>query len=614
VRRLARRQVVGGLAATGALALACTPPSWPGPAPTGTPARPRRGPPGTVTLGLSVEPTTLAAPPGGEGWGGQPYAARLAANLTMCQLVGIDALGQPYPDLAESVPTLEAGGARLLGEGDQRQLQTTFRLRRAARWSDGQPLTARDVVFTWELLLNPLFAPTVATAHRYERVEAPDDATVVFSGFSERSARAAAGRDPNRYGFLAGQRGPVLDPLYLFGLPHSWVYPAHVLGRLVDGDPRRSPRAADLLTASPYARAPVGGGPFALQDWQPGRRLAFAARADYHRGPPRLRAVHLSIAPPDQLAGALALGELDLLTAEALGGAPPTPPGAVLASRPGAAVEGIDLNLDHPALRDRALREALLRALDRPGLAALVGLAPAAPPAPAASPGPAAATSPGPAVATSPAPATASDAAAARYPRDLARAADLLVAAGWPPGSDGARSRGGRRLALRLLTTDDQPRRRLAEALRDAFAGVGVGVDVEARPLAELADRLRRRDFDLALYAQLDGLDRLADLGERYAAAAIPSAANPWGGDNYPGLRSQTLDRLFADAATALERGRRDDLRRQAEDALLAELPRLPLAAHPRLAAFWPELTGLRLAAAPLGETWNVHEWGLLVP
>jgi peptide/nickel transport system substrate-binding protein len=583
---VARRLVIGGLAASAALALGCAGPSAPLRPPfdpTATPARPRRSPPDTVALGLAVEPTTLAAPPGGEGWGGAAYANRLVANLLMCQLVGVDGRGQPFPDLAETVPTLEAGGARLLGEGDLRQIQSTFRLRRGARWSDGQPLTARDVVFTWQLSLNPLFAPTLATAHRYERVEAPDDATVVFTAFSERSARAAAAREPNRYGFLREQQGPVLDPLYLFGLPRSWIYPEHVVGRLVDGEPARSPRAAELLTASPYARAPVGGGPFALQDWQPGRQLAFAARADYHRGAPRLRAVSVSIATPERLAEALAAGELDLLTAEALGRPPAAPTGLRLASAASTAAEGIDLNLDHPTLRDRTVREALLRALDRPALAGAAGLAPA-------------------------------DAVGARYPHDPARAADLLRAAGWEPGPDGPRLRDGRRLELRLLTTDDPSRRRLAELIRDALAPFGVALTIEARRPAALLDQLGRRDFDLALYAQLDGLDRLADLAERYAAAAIPTGQAPWRGENYPGLRSPALDQLLADAATTLERARREELLRQAEDALLAELPRLPLAAHTRAAALSPELTGLELAAPPIAESWNADQWALVVP
>jgi ABC-type oligopeptide transport system substrate-binding subunit len=96
-------------------------------------------------------------------------------------------------------------------------------------------------------------------------------------------------------------------------------------------------------------------------------------------------------------------------------------------------------------------------------------------------------------------------------------------------------------------------------------------------------------------------------------AAAIPTASAPWRGENYPGLRSQAVDQLLADAAATLERAGRAELLRRVEGALLAELPRLPLAAHARLAAFSPELSGLELAAPPIAESWNAHQWALVV-
>ncbi|HZR01498.1 MAG TPA: ABC transporter substrate-binding protein, partial [Chloroflexota bacterium] len=205
------------------LLVACRP-ILPTPAPTATPPRPRHNPADTIVVGLPTEPTTLAAPPA------DSESARLVGQLLFAQLVGLDGQLAPRADLAEAVPTLENGGATWIGDGDARQLQVTFKLRPGARWSDGQPVTARDVVFTWQLALNPTLGGAIDTERRLEKVEAPDDATAVFTFFSERSARAAAARQPNRYGFLRDQQGPVVDPLYAFGLPDWWVYPAHALG------------------------------------------------------------------------------------------------------------------------------------------------------------------------------------------------------------------------------------------------------------------------------------------------------------------------------------------------------------------------------------------------
>lgn len=563
------------------------------------------------------DPASLVAPPGGEGWGGSAYTGRLAANLLLSSLVGLDDRGSPIPDMAESVPTLENGGAGWVGDGDTRQLRVTFKLRRGARWSDGQPVTARDVLFSWQLALNPRLAPTLTTEHRYERVEAVDDATALFTLFSERSARAAAAREPNRYGFLRDQRGPVFDALYAHGLPSSWLYPAHALGPLVDGQPSTSPKAADLFTTSPYARRPIGSGPFQLQDWQPGVRITFAARGDYARGAPKVRTLVFVIGPSDGLLAALRAGGIDLLTAEGLDARRvdelTSVPGVRIDQTPSTAFERLDLRLDHPALNEPRVREALILALDRRALAeAALGDRVAAEMA-------------------------VRDEAARRYPHDIARASALLDSAGFARGADGIRARGTQRLEPRLLTTIDRAATaptgaanaqaaattaaagtsaagavvgpRLAELVREQLTRAGVGVRLEARPQPGLFEALAKRDFGLALYASVGGLDAAADMTAWHGSAAVPDARRAAPGENSSGLRHVELDRALAQAANAPEAAARANAIARARELLLAELPMLPLFTYPRVAATSPELRGVRPPLHPIGETWNAHEW-----
>src|SRR5437867_1845828 len=181
------------------------------------PARVRRNGPDVAVVALPAAPGRLDAPPAIRApLTDQEVAEQMVAHLLHARLVGIDDRGEPYPDLVERVPTLENGGARWIGEGDARQLEVTFRLRANAG------LTAAEVVASWRRALDAR-PPEIATERLYERVEARDAATLVFTFFSERSARAAAAREPNRYGFLRGQSGPVADRLYYLGLPNTWV-------------------------------------------------------------------------------------------------------------------------------------------------------------------------------------------------------------------------------------------------------------------------------------------------------------------------------------------------------------------------------------------------------
>ena len=59
----------------------------------------------------------------------------------------------------------------------------TFKIRQGVKWSDGQPFTAKDVIFTFDLLKNNPALATVATGILTDYVEsysAPDDFTVEF--------------------------------------------------------------------------------------------------------------------------------------------------------------------------------------------------------------------------------------------------------------------------------------------------------------------------------------------------------------------------------------------------------------------------------------------------
>ncbi len=103
----------------------------------------------TVVLGFSQEPDTFVAFESGE------YVTQLVANGVYSNLVYYDDVMQPYADLATDVPTLESGMAVMVGDGADQHLETTFKIRQDATWSDGIQVTADDVVWTYKVSLNP---------------------------------------------------------------------------------------------------------------------------------------------------------------------------------------------------------------------------------------------------------------------------------------------------------------------------------------------------------------------------------------------------------------------------------------------------------------------------
>lgn len=149
--------------------------------------------------------------------------------------------GGYYPKLALELPTRENGGISPDG------LTVTWALRDHIRWSDEQPFTSDDVLFTWEALSHPENGLAEATGFdTIERVETPDDYTVVVHY-----------RQPyaNLWGQFSG-RGMGIFPRHACGEPGLMLYWA-------------------------CNTQPVGTGPFVLESWEEGKQLVFARNPNY---------------------------------------------------------------------------------------------------------------------------------------------------------------------------------------------------------------------------------------------------------------------------------------------------------------------------------------------
>lgn len=84
-------------------------------------------------------------------------------------LTWYDADYKPAPDLADPVPTVENGGVTDSGR------VWTFHIRPNVKWSDGVPLTARDVAYTYNRILRQKLSMYLSYFTGVTKVEAPDD-------------------------------------------------------------------------------------------------------------------------------------------------------------------------------------------------------------------------------------------------------------------------------------------------------------------------------------------------------------------------------------------------------------------------------------------------------
>ncbi|MEI6451601.1 MAG: peptide ABC transporter substrate-binding protein, partial [Actinomycetes bacterium] len=357
-------------------------------------------------------------------------------------------------------------------------LTWTFKIRPGMTWQDGTPATARDVAFTFNYVIANQMASFTGYTEGIEKVEAPDDATAVFT-----CSRPKAN--------MLGMWVPIL--------------PEHIWSRI---DPK------DAGTG--YANAPpiVGSGPFQVVEWKKGSYLRLAANPGYWAGKPKVdEVIFETYQNADTMAQDMKRGTL--------AGAWGIPP-AQVQSLNGDGVESISyitIGFDQltfncapapatgdPALRDPAFRQALNYAIDKQKIAAVAYSDQVSP-----------ATSFIPAGLYDPELDYHWDPGAATYPFDLAQARTALDAAGYKDtNGDGIREgKDGKPLKLELLARNESiMSQQSGKFIAGWFKEIGLDMKLQVVSEAALSDKVWNTvdgkvqpDYDMFLWGWVGDAD-----------------------------------------------------------------------------------------------------------
>lgn len=550
-----------------------------------------------ATVAVAHEPDRLYNP--------TTVAGQLAANLVMDPLVGLDDQMHPYPVLAAAIPGPDNSLVQLSGDGADRRVLVTMPLRQDVTWSDGEPFTADDVVYTWQLMMNPESGFDTSVEDKLKSVDKVDDYTVRFTYLSANEAKAL---DHDRYKDQGDQ--PVIDPTYMFGLYDApAIYPRHKLRDIVGDDPRHSKQVGSIET-SDFARNPVGTGPYVLSNWDPGNTLTFTSRGlalSQRLSKPALDTIVFRVMPDknDSLT-ALSRGQVNLVAQDGLDAtdAPVLDTLTDVQARytPGSAWEHLTLNLDNPILADSTVRQAIAYGIDRVALntSIMFGKAELA-------------------LSQVPSWSWAYDASLPHYDSNPPLAQQLLDKAGWTRSAvDGIRSRNGQRLSLKLWSTPASFRPGLMDMIKNQLAQVGIELNVETFPSGTLFDTsgtvdqaLASRNFDIVEFAWADSYDPGTDAAYNMDSASVPTRANGYVGGNYGDYKNTRNDQLLSQLQISLDPGFRRTALLEAQTIWQSDLPVFPLLLRPVTTAASTRLLNFRPTPAPAGETWNVEQWDL---
>ncbi|MGW0564023.1 ABC transporter substrate-binding protein [Streptomyces sp. NPDC003016] len=314
----------------------------------------------------------------------------------------------------------------------------TYTLRQGVKFSDGRPFTSKDVVFTYETILDKKTNNASKTElDAVEDVRADGDHKVVFT---------------LKYPYAPFAERTVLP-----------IAPEHVAGE-------------QDVNSGPFTTKPVGTGPYVLTGWSKGEKLSFKANPGYWGGAPKVKKFTMAIIKDDDVrATRLRTGDLD---------------GAILppnlaktfkdeAGRTTYAAKSFDyrtvtLPTHNKVTGDTGIRRALDVAVDRQAMIdrILEGAGkPAYGPVPTDSPWFAKGT---------------------ERVHDLAKAEKILDEAGWKPGADGIRVKDGVRAQFPLwYLSGDKLRQDHALAYASDAKKAGIDIKTQAGTWEVIMPRMK---------------------------------------------------------------------------------------------------------------------------
>jgi peptide/nickel transport system substrate-binding protein len=504
---------------------------------------------GTIVYGADQEPT-----------GFNPNTSK--DNGTAVQNV----VANVWPSTFEALPDFTVHlnedlleSAELAGTDPQ---TVVYRIRDEAVWSDGTPISADDFVYNWEHQNGSDPDVDVASVSGYDRIESvvgSDGGKTVTVTFAE----------------------PYSEWQSLF-----WnILPAHYT-EAQDGGWNTG------LDAAPT----ISGGPYVIDDYEPGADLTLLRNEAWWGEPARLDAIVFRFIPDSPAQGdALRNGEVDMIY--------PQPQLDLVQQLEelddvtsevnfGLQFEHLTFNLENEFLAMPEVRRAIALGVDREQLvAATVG--------------------------------QFDDEASQLDNRmwltnqpeyeahgedyasaDVDGARALLEEAGFVEGDGGTYELDGRPLSLRISTTAGNALRESQEEVVQAqLAEVGIDIRIENAPSDVLFGEWGPEgNFDIINFAWVGSPFTISGNESVYRSGS----ANNWGHYANP-----EVDDLFATALTELDPEEAAALGNRIDEVLWEDLTNLPLYQKPTFIAYRTTFANIGDNSTSSGPFWNAETWGL---
>lgn len=495
-------------------------------------------------------------------------------------LAAWDRSGNLRAKLAANIPSRENG--QLAADGRS----VVWKVKQGVTWHDGKPLTADDVVFTWEYSSNPATATVSSGSYKDVAVEKVDPYTVRVK-FQKPT--------PFWADTFVGWAGCII--------------PKHLFGDYTGAKSRDAPTNLK----------PVGTGPYLFKEFKPGDLITGEINPNYHEpNRPYFDAIELK-GGGDAVSAARAVlqtGEYhfawnlqvedEILTRLEKGGR-----GRVLVT-PGGAIEHMQLNntdpwtevdgersslkTKHPLLSDPAVRQALSLLIDKKSIQdhiyGRIGIA------------------------------TANyinnperfRSKTTRFEFDVDKANAVLDKAGWVRGSDGIRAKDGKRLKFVYQTSINQPRQKTQAIVKQAAQKAGIEMELKSVTASVFfSSDVANPDTYTKFYADLQEYSNGMNAPDpevflrQFCSWEVATKENKWQGRNITRWRNQEYDDTHKAAQVELDPIKRAAMLIKLNELVVNKVVVIPIVARPQTVGM-----NNQLVAEMSGwdnNTWDIANW-----
>jgi len=185
----------------------------------------------------------------------------MVMKLTLLGMTGIDPDGNIYPELAAELPTVDNG--EVVVDETAGTMSVTWNMRKDVQWTDGQPVTANDVIFTYKAITDPntgSWIPGIDTVASVDKIDT--------------------------YSFKVNYTSISPSYLTLFGGEQVAIWPVHYCDD------------SQGFSAWDCGRKPLSDGPFVLTEWVQGDHMTFIKNDKYYQaGKPEIDKITVKIVP-----------------------------------------------------------------------------------------------------------------------------------------------------------------------------------------------------------------------------------------------------------------------------------------------------------------------------